>query len=371
MKTKFILPIIALGLFAACGDDSSSAPENTTPVTDPSVVVDPSQTNPTPTDPATTDPAQTQTDPATDPAVTDPTVTDPTVTDPTTPADPATDPVVTPDPVTPPASSGCSAIARTNLTVPAVPNEVSATGKYNYYGAELSGKDQFKYGRFEACMKMVSIPGSVSSMFLYYDDSYRNGTYVWNEIDIEVLGKGGTSWQSNIITREGDESIKKNTSSEAIHEYGFDATEGFHLYAIIWTPDYVAWEIDSVEVRRDSTGLTRGTHADADQVAFLTEDQSLRFNLWASKSSGWVGKFTGDELANGPQVQWIDYVRVYSYDEATKGFTQLWQDDFDGDDIDREHWGAGNWEMEKVNLSTENVVVEGGYCKMMMTREPE
>ena len=378
MKTKFILPIIALGLFAACGDDSSSAPENTTPVTDPSVVVDPSQTNPTPTDPATTDPAttptdpaQTQTDPATDPAVTDPTVTDPTVTDPTTPTDPATDPVVTPDPVTPPAGSGCSAIARTNLTVPAVPNEVSATGKYNYYGAELSGKDQFKYGRFEACMKMVSIPGSVSSMFLYYDDSWKKEEEPWNEIEIEVLGKGGTMWQSNIISREGDPSIKKNTSSEAIHEYGFDATEGFHLYAIIWTPDYVAWEIDSVEVRRDSTGLTRGTHADADQVTFLTEDQSLRFNLWASKSSGWVGKFTGEELANGPQVQWIDYVRVYSYDEATKGFTQLWQDDFDGDDIDREHWGAGNWEMEKVNLSTENVVVEGGYCKMMMTREPE
>ena len=376
MKTKFILPIIALGLFAACGDDSSSSPE-TTPVSDPSVVVDPSQTNPTPTDPTTTDPAttptdpaQTPTDPATDPVVTDPT-TDPTVTDPTTDPTTPTDPVVTPDPVTPPAGSGCSAIARTNLTVPVVPNEVSATGKYNYYGAELSGKDQFKYGRFEACMKMVSIPGSVSSMFLYYDDSYRNGPYVWNEIDIEVLGKGGTSWQSNIITREGDESIKKNTSSEAIHEYGFDATEGFHLYAIIWTPDYVAWEIDSVEVRRDSIGLSRGTHADADQVAFLTEDQSLRFNLWASKSSGWVGKFTGEELANGPQVQWIDYVRVYSYDEATKGFTQLWQDDFDGDDIDREHWGAGNWEMEKVNLSTENVVVEGGYCKMMMTREPE
>jgi beta-glucanase (GH16 family) len=225
MKTKFLLPIIALGLFAACNDDSSSpAAADTTPTTDPAVVVDPTPADPATTDPATTptDPAQTQIDPATNPATTDPVPTDPTP-----------DPVVTPDPVTPPATSGCNAIARTNLTVPVVPSEVSPTGKYNYYGAELSGKDQFKYGRFEACMKMVSIPGSVSSMFLYYDDSYRNGTYVWNEIDIEVLGKGGSSWQSNIITREGDESIKKNTSSEAIHEYGFDATEGFHLYAII------------------------------------------------------------------------------------------------------------------------------------------
>ena len=379
MKTKFLLPIIALGLFAACNDDSSSpaapADQNQPVVVDPSQS-DPAQTQTDPaqqTDPATdpaqtqTDPATTPTDPATDPVVTDPTVTDPTVTDPTQ-TDPTTDPVVTPDPVTPPAGSGCSAIARTNLTVPAVPNEVSATGKYNYYGAELSGKDQFKYGRFEACMKMVSIPGSVSSMFLYYDDSWKKEVEPWNEIDIEVLGKGGTSWQSNIITREGVETIKKNTSSEAIHPFGFDATEGFHLFAIVWTPEYVSWEIDSVEVRRDTLGITRGTHADADQVAFLTEEQSLRFNLWASKSAAWVGKFTGEELAAGPQVQWIDYVRVYSYDAATKTFTQTWQDDFDGDDLS-DHWATGNWEMEKVMLNPFNVVVENGYCKMMMTRE--
>ena len=310
MKTKFILPIIALGLLAACNEQTTAA----------------------------------------DPVV--------------------TDPVVTPDPV-PTVPSGCHAIARANVVNPVILSEESPTGKYNYYGAELSGKDQFKYGRFEACMKMVSIPGSVSSMFLYYDDSYRKGEEPWNEIDIEVLGKGGTSWQSNIITREGDETIKKNTSSEAIHPFGFDATEGFHLFAIVWTPEYVSWEIDSVEVRRDSIGLSRGTHADADQVAFLTENQSLRFNLWASKSAAWVGKFTGEELAMGPQVQWIDYVRVYSYDETTKGFTQLWQDDFDGDDFDREHWAAGDWEMENVNLSRENVLVEDGYCKMLMTREPE
>lgn len=244
--------------------------------------------------------------------------------------------------------------------------------KYKYYGAELSGKDQFLYGRFEARMKMVSIPGSVSSMFLYYDDSWMKKEYVWNEIDIEVLGKGGTMWQSNIITREGDPSIKANTSSESkpLHEFGFDATEDFHLYAMVWTPEYVAWEIDSVEIRRDTLGIERGTHADKDQVAFLTEKQSLRFNLWASKSAAWVGKFTGDELAAGPQEQVIDYVRVYSYDADTKGFTQLWQDDFDGAYLS-DHWGTGNWEMEKVELSPFNVVLEDGFCKLLLTREAE
>ena len=262
-----------------------------------------------------------------------------------------------------PASSAVLELSSSSVVVPV---------SYAYYGAELSGKDQFLYGRFEARMKMVSIPGSVSSMFLYYDDSWMKKEYVWNEIDIEVLGKGGTMWQSNIITREGDPSIRSNTTSESkpLHEFGFDATQDFHLYAIVWTPEYVAWEIDSVEVRRDTLGIERGTHADKDQVAFLTEKQSLRFNLWASKSTAWVGKFTGDELAAGPQEQIIDYVRVYSYDADTKGFTQLWQDDFDEAYLS-DHWGTGNWEMEKVNLSPFNVVLEDGLCKLRMTREAE
>ena len=359
MKTKFLLSIATLALLAACNDDSSSpAAANTdltqTPVVDPSA--DPAQIDPAQTDPAQTDPAA---DPAQDPAQGDPA------------ADPATDPVVTPDPVTPPPQvGGCNAIDRSTVNFALEPSPVNASGEYTYYGAELSGVDQFKYGRFEACMKMVSIPGSVSSMFLYYDDSWKKDVEPWNEIDIEVLGKGGTMWQSNIITREGDPSIKNTTSSESkpLHEFGFDATESFHLFAIVWTPEYVSWEIDSVEVRRDSIGLSRGKHADADQVAFLTEEQSLRFNLWASSSAAWVGKFTGAELDNGPKVQWIDYVRVYSYDEATKSFTQTWQDDFDGDDLS-DHWSTGNWEMEEVMLSPFNVVVENGYCKMMMTRE--
>lgn len=287
MKTKFILPILALGLFVACSDDSSSA-NNTEPES--SAAADPESS------------------------------------------------------------------AATEVT-------------YKYYGAELSGKDQFKYGRFEARMKMVSFSGTVSSMFLYYDDSWKKKEKPWNEIDIEIIGTSKTRWQSNIITREGDPSIAGTTTTEKKHDLDFDATEDFHLYGIIWTPEYVAWEIDSVEVRRVELGTTNGTHADSDQVAFLTEEESLRFNLWASKMPAWTGEFTGEELANGPAEQVIDYVRVYSYDTESKTFAKSWQDDFDGDVLDAKHWSKGNWEMENVMLSANNVVVEDGYCKLLMTRE--
>lgn len=237
---------------------------------------------------------------------------------------------------------------------------------YTFYGCELTGKEQFKYGRFEAKMKMAAISGTVSSMFLYYDNSYQNGEEPWNEIDIEILGKDPTKWQSNIITREGNPSIKKNTSSEVIHPFNYDATNEFHLYAIIWTPEYIAWEVDSVEVRRDTLGMSRGANADGDQVKFMTEQQTLRFNLWASKTPSWTGKFTGIGL---PIEQQIDYVRAYSYDEATKGFTLLWQDDFEGTSLNSDRWSRGNWTMEMVEYRPQNVKVSDGLARIILDYE--
>ena len=266
-----------------------------------------------------------------------------------------------------PSSSSAGAAQFTYAVPPLV--AIDPAKSYTFYGAELKGLDQFQYGRFEARMKMAALSGTVSSMFVYYDNSWIKDEEPWNEIDIEVLGKAADKWQSNIITREGTPSIKSNTSSESkpLHDFGFDATQDFHLYAIVWTPEYVSWEIDSVEVRRDVIGGSRGTHADADQVAFLTKEQSLRFNLWASKSAAWTGKWN-----NGiglPIEQQIDYVRVYSYDAATKGFTMLWQDNFDGEDLDPQHWARGDWEMERVMLRRDNVIVENGVCRLIMDYE--
>ncbi len=238
--------------------------------------------------------------------------------------------------------------------------------EYTFYGSELTGKEQFMYGRFEARMKMASISGTVSSMFLNYDNSYKKGEEPWNEIDIEVLGKSQTQWQSNIITREADPSISGTTNSESMHEFGFDATADFHLYAIIWTPEYVAWEIDSVEVRRDTLGMTHGTHADADQVKFLTQPQSLRFNLWASKTPAWTGEFTGIGL---PIEQQIDYVRAYAYDTTTKAFTLSWQDDFEGSTLDTKRWSRGNWVMENVQYRTQNVKISDGKARIILDYE--
>lgn len=382
MKSKILLPIItaalSMSMFAACSDDSSS-PSNPT-VNPDNPVVDPSNPEIDPNTPVV-DPNNPEVDP--NAPVVDPNtpVVDPNtpVVDPNTPVVNPNTPTVELDPDAPKDANGkITSKIFDDSGLAKLPNNdtvhVDNKSDYNYYGAELSGKDQFTYGRFEARMKMVSISGSVSSMFLYYDNSYMNGDEPWNEIDIEVLGKNPGSWQSNIITRYPDvegEKSHKNITSEYIHQFGDNATENFHLYAMIWTPEYIAWEIDSVEIRRDYYGQTRTEKngPEQDQVAFMTMEQSLRFNLWSAASTGWVGKFTGGELAEGPKEQLIDYVRVYDYDPATKGFVLNWQDDFEGDALDKSHWKTGNWKMENTMLSPNNVVVEDGYCKLRLSRE--
>lgn len=363
---KIILPMVAVAFLAACSEDNSSpiiAPPSAE-VSSSSVAVVPPGSSETvaPASSATAVPTSSDVVPTSSAVA-------PASSDAAAPTSSAVAP-----------ASSAAVPTSSAAVVPPNPNpqftyavptltELDATKKYSFYGAELTGLDQFKYGRFEARMKMAAISGSVSSMFLYYDNSWEKGVEPWNEIDIEVLGKAPNSWQSNIITREGDASIKSNTASESkpLHDFGFDATQDFHLYAMIWTPEYVAWEIDSVEIRRDTLGMSRGTHADADQVKFLTENQSLRFNLWASKSAAWTGKWAGG--VGLPVEQQIDYVRVYSYDAATKTFALKWQDDFDGEDVDPKHWSRGNWEMERVNLREDNVIVEQGVCRLILDYE--
>jgi hypothetical protein len=365
---KIFIPMVAAAFLAACSEDNSS------PIIPPSAEVSSSSV-------AVVPPASSETVAApTSSAVVAPASSETAAPTSSNSVVPTSSEVATPTSSAAAPASSAAVPTSSAAVVPPNPNpqftyavptltELDATKKYSFYGAELTGLDQFKYGRFEARMKMAAISGSVSSMFLYYDNSWEKGVEPWNEIDIEVLGKAPNSWQSNIITREGDASIKSNTASESkpLHDFGFDATQDFHLYAMIWTPEYVAWEIDSVEIRRDTLGMSRGTHADADQVKFLTENQSLRFNLWASKSAAWTGKWAGG--IGLPVEQQIDYVRVYSYDAATKTFALKWQDDFDGEDVDPKHWSRGNWEMERVNLREDNVIVEQGVCRLILDYE--
>lgn len=234
-------------------------------------------------------------------------------------------------------------------------NEQVDNKVYKYYGAELLTKQTFKYGRFEAKMKMAYAPGCISSMFLYYNDSYMGNGKRWNEIDIEVIGKDDMGFQTNIISGTANSKV----TSEQMIPLSSKVNEDYHIYAMEWTPDYISWSLDGKEVRRTDLSSDRKY-----QVSSMVENQSLRFNLWASKNTSWVGSMSSKNI---PITQYIDYVKVSSYDEETKEFTELWTDEFDTFDSSR--WSRGNWAMELVTEKPDNVVVEDGVLQLRLTKE--
>ncbi len=231
----------------------------------------------------------------------------------------------------------------------------AATMAKDYSGAELYTLDEYMYGKYEARMYMGATSGTISSMFLYHNGS-ENGTGPWVEVDIEVLGKNPNSFQSNIITGRAGAQI----TSEEHHSINPAANAGFHTYGLEWTPNYVRWTVDGVEVRKTEGG----------QVSDLKLTQGLRFNLWSHEDAGWVGPWDDSKL---PIFQFINWVKAYKYTpgqgENGSDFTLDWTDNFDT--FDGSRWGKGNWSFEgnRVDLTENNIYSRDGMLILALTKK--
>lgn len=218
-----------------------------------------------------------------------------------------------------------------------------------YKGAELLSQQAYRYGRMEMRMRMARGSGILSTFFTYKNGSEGAQTF-WEEIDIEVFGKDdATSWQSNIITGLGT-----RVTTEAVHTNPTSLADGYHTYALVWTPDFVAWEVDGSEVRR----------VESSQVSDLTNPQSLRFNIWAANIVEWVGDFDTSVLPQYQYVNWISYSRYESGQ-----FVHEWTDDFDSFDASR--WSRANWTFAEnlVDFDPNNIVVRDGTLILALTRQ--
>ena len=226
---------------------------------------------------------------------------------------------------------------------------------YTYYSGDVRTKESFLYGRFEVRMKVAYAPGCVSGMFLYYNNSEIEGSTLWNEIDIDFTGKDSQRFQSNIITGRPGAQI----TSEQTHTPGFVLNSDYHVYSIEWTPEYVAWLVDGVELRKTKLG------ANKEQVEALIKEQSLGFDIWQAYSPNWAGTFSPNNI---PVTQYIDYVKVYTYNVNKKTFSQKWIDNFDSFNSNR--WEKHNYKRSSSEyMRSENVEVKDGILMIHYTKE--
>ena len=222
-----------------------------------------------------------------------------------------------------------------------------------YKGAEVYTNQSYLYGRYEMRMRVANASGVLSTFFTYKNGSEAGNTF-WEEIDIEVFGKENAKiWQSNIILGSSRPAIHV----EEEHEVDTSLADAYHTYVLEWTPDYVAWFLDGVEVRRISGTST---------VTSLTNPQSLRFNLWASESVEWAGAWDDSVL---PVYQFINYFEYKAYNPVTKIFEGGWRDEFDT--LDAARWGKASWTFEhnRVDFAPENAVIKNGILVLALTTE--
>jgi Beta-glucanase/Beta-glucan synthetase len=149
-------------------------------------------------------------------------------------------------------------------------DHTSSSGK-PYSSGEIRTINTYSYGYYQARMKPAKNIGVVSSFFTYTGPAF--GT-IWDEIDIEFLGKDTTHVQFNYF---------KNGvgGHEKLYYLGFDASSAYHTYAFNWQPSYIAWLVDGVEVYRATTNIP-------------TTPGHIYINLWPGITvDSWLGAYNG------------------------------------------------------------------------------
>ena len=217
-----------------------------------------------------------------------------------------------------------------------------------YKGAEYRTKEAFLYGRFEVNLKTSFREGMLSSFFTYNDAGGG-----WNEIDIEILGRYTNDFQMNPITPGQVNHVGHYLMSSSPHA-------DFHTYAFEWTPEYVSWFVDGVEVLRQT-----GAH-----IQTLNLPQKIMMNVWIPQYENWVGIFYPDVL---PSFSYYDWVSYYSYTPGTgnygsgNNFSHGWTDEFTEWDTTRWDKATHTFTGNDCDFIQENAVFNDGKLVLCLT----
>ena len=148
-------------------------------------------------------------------------------------------------------------------------------------GAELITRETFTYGAFEARIRAAEGSGIVTPFFLWKNNSEIAGV-PWQEQDFEIFGKS-RSYQTQLMT-PGKNGAQR-TEHVVVHSMA-NPWEAYHTYRMEWTPLYMAFYVDGVQVRRETDPQEYKIFLDN----MLTEAAQLRLSIWAGDYE-WSGLF--------------------------------------------------------------------------------
>lgn len=150
-------------------------------------------------------------------------------------------------------------------------------GRRPYRSGAFASVGSFRHGRFEAEIRAAPGSGLITGFFLHRDTPRQ-------EIDIEFAGADPRRMLANVYFNPGDDGTAMGfgyRGSPCRIDLGFDATADFHLYAIDWRPDRVAWLVDG-RVVHERVGW------DPTPIPHLS--MRVHGNLWAPRSEELAGR---------------------------------------------------------------------------------
>lgn len=171
-----------------------------------------------------------------------------------------------------------------------------------YSGGEYRTNDTFGYGMYDVSLKAIKNDGVVTSFFTYTGPT--DGT-VWDEIDIEILGKDTTKVQFNYYTNGVG-------GHEYLYDLGFDASKGFHQYGFLWLPGSITWYVDGKAVYT----ATRDIPSTPGKI-MMNVWPGIGVDDWLKPYNGRTGLVAQYDWASFTQV---DYGQGSSNTSNTSGF---------------------------------------------------
>jgi hypothetical protein len=172
-----------------------------------------------------------------------------------------------------------------------VPEMQKDKGYHTYTSAAVKSKSTVRYGFFEVRARAMRSHGSSAFWF------YRSSPEEWTEIDVFEIGGGSPGFERkynmNLHVFHTPEE-RRHWSIGDVWVAPWDLAADFHVYGLQWEPDFIAYFVDGICVRR-----VRNTHW----------HQDLYLNFDSETMPDWFGLPRDADL---PSTFSVDYVRAWT-----------------------------------------------------------
>ena len=194
-------------------------------------------------------------------------------------------------------------------------------GPCEYTSARLLTKNRFEvaYGRLEARIEVPRGSGLWPAFWMLGTDLDRVGWPQAGEID--VMEHVGREPNEVFGTLHGP-GYSGAQSYGSTYDLGRPVADDFHVFAIEWRPDHVAWFVDGARYFQASPGdaFLEGKPWVFNHPFFLLLNLAVGGNL--------AGPVGGETVF--PQRLLVDYVRLYQLRPGPEWFDAAFRDDFTG-----------------------------------------